>query len=241
MGQDRFPIDTMPDLQSPRIFISYSRKDGGELATELRKKLLAENLSLIWQDIVALESGRDWWSQIEDALRSKALQHFVLIVTPTALASSVVRDEIRLARKEGKAVSTIKGPGLGDLNKLPRWVGQLSDIDLPEHWDMLVRTAASKGKPNDTLSDHHVPPAGALSCSARRALRSTAASSKLLTRGTGTLRRPRCSGGWSRSTRALPGTSHSSTAPIARAPRCRKPRSRGSTRRLRRCATRYSA
>jgi Transposase domain (DUF772) len=51
--------------------------------------------------------------------------------------------------------------------------------------------------------------AGALSCSARRALRSTAASSKLLTRGTGTLRRPRCSGGWSRSTRALPGTSHS--------------------------------
>jgi hypothetical protein len=61
--------------------------------------------------------------------------------------------------------------------------------------------------------------AGALSCSMRRALRSTAASSKLLTRG-GTLRRPRCSGSWSRSTRALPGTSHSSTAPIARAPRC---------------------
>src|SRR5207302_6194857 len=60
--------------------------------------------------------------------------------------------------------------------------------------------------------------AGALSCSARRASRSMAASSKLLTRGTGTLRRPRCSGAWSRSTGALPATSHSSTAPIARAP-----------------------
>ena len=39
--------------------------------------------------------------------------------------------------------------------------------------------------------------ADALSCSARRALRSTAASSRPSTRATGTSRRPRCSGGWS--------------------------------------------
>jgi hypothetical protein len=32
-----------------------------------------------------MEGGRDWWGQIEDALKSKALQHFVLIVTAAAL------------------------------------------------------------------------------------------------------------------------------------------------------------
>jgi hypothetical protein len=31
---------------------------------------------------VALEGGRDWWSQIEAALKSEALQHFILVVTP---------------------------------------------------------------------------------------------------------------------------------------------------------------
>ena len=80
-----------------------------------------------------LDGGRDWWSQIEDALKSKPLQHFVLVVTPAALASPVVRREIRLARQEGKTVSPIKGPGLTDLGKLPRWLGQVYDLDVPEH------------------------------------------------------------------------------------------------------------
>src|SRR5204863_6790 len=91
------------------------------------------------QDLIALEGGRDWWSQIEDALKSKPLQHFVLVVTPAALASPVVRREIRLARQEGKTVSPVKGPGLGDLNTLPRWLGQVYDLDLPEHRTTLIR------------------------------------------------------------------------------------------------------
>src|SRR5271170_7752669 len=88
----------MRDPASARVFVSYSRKDGAAFAKSLRKKLEKNHLS-IWQDIVALEGGRDWWSQIEDAIRSKALQHFVLVVTPAALASPVVRREIRLARQ----------------------------------------------------------------------------------------------------------------------------------------------
>ena len=68
-----------------RIFISYSRKDGAEFAGWLRVWLSERNLS-VWQDIVALEGGRDWWSQIEEALKSKALQHFILVVTPASLA-----------------------------------------------------------------------------------------------------------------------------------------------------------
>ena len=84
-----------------RIFISYSRKDGAALAAQLRRDLENKGFS-IRQDPVALEGGRDGWSQIEGALKSKALQHFILVVTPQALASRVVRREIRLARQEGK-------------------------------------------------------------------------------------------------------------------------------------------
>jgi hypothetical protein len=115
-----------------RIFISYSRKDGAAFAAGLRRDLEAEGFA-IWQDLVALEGGRDWWSQIEGALRSKALRHFILAVTPQALASPVVRREIRLARQEGKTFLPVKGPGLGDLDALPRWIGQLIDLDIPEY------------------------------------------------------------------------------------------------------------
>jgi hypothetical protein len=80
-------LETFMVGQPPgRTFISCSRKDGAEFAAWLRGWLDERHLST-WQDIVALEGGRDWWSQIEDALKSKALQHFILVVT---LVSSVV-------------------------------------------------------------------------------------------------------------------------------------------------------
>jgi WD40 repeat protein len=132
-------------MPGTRIFISYSRKDGAEFAANLRKKLQKENFS-IWQDLLALEGGRDWWSQIEDALKSKVLQHFVLVVTPAALASQVVRQEIRLARQEGKSVCPIKGPGLDDLGSLPRWLGQVYDLDLPEHVTTLIRVLQDQSR-----------------------------------------------------------------------------------------------
>jgi WD40 repeat protein len=135
----------MPDPASARIFVSYSRKDGAAFAANLREKLLTKNLS-VWQDLVALEGGRDWWSQIEEAIRLKALQHFVLIVTPAALESPVVRREIRFARQEGKTVSPIKGPGLGELGKLPRWLGQVYDLDLPEHFTTLIRVLQDQSR-----------------------------------------------------------------------------------------------
>jgi hypothetical protein len=135
----------MTDSAQARIFISYSRKDGGEFADSVRKNLLKKNLS-IWQDIVTLEGGRDWWSQIEDAVKSKSLEHVVLILTPQALASSVIRREIRLARQEGKTVCPIRGPGLGDLNALPRWIGHVYDLDLPEHFTTLIRVLEDRSR-----------------------------------------------------------------------------------------------
>jgi hypothetical protein len=49
------------------------------------------------------------------------------------------RREIRLARQEGKTVSPVKGPALGELGQLPRWLGQVFDLDLSEHFTTLIR------------------------------------------------------------------------------------------------------
>jgi WD40 repeat protein len=137
----------MSDSNQRRTFISYSRQDGARAARCLRWWLVKHRLS-VWQDIDALEGGRDWWSQIEEALKSKALQHFVLIVTPAALASPHVRREIRLARQEGKTVCPIKGPGLTDLNKLPPWLGEVYDLEVPERRTNLLRVLEGDSRPS---------------------------------------------------------------------------------------------
>ena len=125
-------------IMQAHTFISYSRHDGAEAATKLRQELEAKGF-IIWQDLIALEGDRDWWSQIEEAIRAKALCHLVLVVTAAALESKYVRREIRLARQEGKTVSAVKGPGLGDLNKLPRWLGHIYDLDILEQRNRCLR------------------------------------------------------------------------------------------------------
>ena len=128
-------------MADERIFISYSTKDGKVCAAALRAELESLGFS-VWQDLIALKGGADWWSQIEGALKSKALQHSVLVVTPGALESKMVRQEIRLARQEGKTVSPVRGPGFDDLNELPRWLGQVYDLKIPEKCDLLMRVLA---------------------------------------------------------------------------------------------------
>ena len=136
----------MANSHPGRIFVSYSRRDGAAFARDLRIMLEQEGLS-VWQDVVALEGGQDWWSQIENALRSKELQHFVLVVTTAALESGVVKQEIRLARQEGKSVSPVRGPGVVDLNKLPRWLGHVYDLDLPEQKTALIAKLQREAEP----------------------------------------------------------------------------------------------
>ena len=121
-----------------RIFISYALKDGAAFAACLRKQLIDEGFS-VWQDLIAIEGGRDWWSQIEDALRAKSLQHFVLVATPGALESEVVGRERRLARQEGKTVSPVRGPGLPGFHALPRWLGEVYDLAIPEKRRLFIR------------------------------------------------------------------------------------------------------
>ena len=127
----------MRDPSTPRVFLSYSRKDGLEFARRLQAMLEAEGLSL-YRDLSDLEGGEDWWRQVETAIKS--VEHVVLVLTPEALQSRYVRDEWKLARQEGKAVWPVSGPGELDLSHLPRWMARANrhDIDIPESRDRLI-------------------------------------------------------------------------------------------------------
>ena len=133
------------------FYLPYSRKDGIEAARQLRDQLIAAGFS-VWQDLIAMESDRDWWSQITTTLKSNTLQHFVLVVTPGALESKVVRDEIRLARQEGKAVSLVKMPQVDfELGKVPRWFRHVYDLGIQEQ-----KTAFLEKLKKDS-TQHRVP------------------------------------------------------------------------------------
>ena len=136
----------MANSHPGRIFVSYSRRDGAAFARELRI-MLATTAAIGLAGRRRAEGGPDWWSQIENALRSKELQHFLLVVTSAALESGVVKQEIRLARQEGKSVSPVRGPGVVDLNKLPRWLGHVYDLDLPEQKTALIAKLQREAEP----------------------------------------------------------------------------------------------
>jgi NB-ARC domain len=66
----------------------------------------------------------------------------------------------RLARQEGKTVSPIRGPSLVDLTRLPRWLGQLYDLELPEHLNKLFGVLAVASRQKRTPMMAPEPPAG---------------------------------------------------------------------------------
>jgi len=127
----------MPDKL--RIFISYSRKDGFDFARNLRQKLEMLGFSL-WQDIISLEGGRDFWLQITAALDH--VEFMVLVLTDGAMQSPIVRKEWRYARQQGVCVYPVKGePFLQAVHQsLPRWMrdAQYYDFDIEEQWQKFV-------------------------------------------------------------------------------------------------------
>src|SRR5690242_2488227 len=108
--------------QRARVFLSYARADGQEFARELRTRLEGEHISL-WQDRVSMEGGRDWWLQIVEALNH--VEFMVLVMTPAALQSPIVRKEWRYARQQGVCVYPVKGPFPLDFASLPRWMREV--------------------------------------------------------------------------------------------------------------------
>jgi WD40 repeat protein len=121
------------------VFISYARTDGEDFTMRLRAHLEKEGIPL-WQDRVKMEGGRDWWLQITEALEH--VEFMVLVMTPSALLSDIVRKEWRYARQQGVCVYPIIGSSSIDFSSLPRWmrdthfynIGSLEDGQAWPEW-----------------------------------------------------------------------------------------------------------
>jgi len=111
---------TITSSGHPRIFISYARDDGEEFARKLRRCLVEDHGFSVWQDRTEMQVGEAWWQQIESALRNEHVEYLVLIMTPAAMKSEMVRKEWRLARREGVCVlPVIASPNLDIDSLLP--------------------------------------------------------------------------------------------------------------------------
>jgi alpha-ketoglutarate-dependent taurine dioxygenase len=70
-----------------------------------------------------MQVGEAWWQQIVAALTNEHVEYMVLVLTPAAMRSDMVRKEWRLARQEGVCVlPVIAAPDL-DFQSLPHWMG----------------------------------------------------------------------------------------------------------------------
>lgn len=108
----------------------------------------------VWRDINHLRGGDGWWSHIEAVLKSDRLHHLVLVVTPRTLESDITRRELHYARSCGKQISPIKGPDYDQ--GVPRWLGQLYDLDIPEQAAVFVEAIKGPSRAKPVL--HEAPP-----------------------------------------------------------------------------------
>lgn len=86
--------------------------------------------------------GEAWWQQIVAALTSEHVEHMVLVMTPAAMDSYIVRREWRIARQEGVCVlPVIASPDL-DFQSLPHGMSAVhfTNLDIDEDWTRFIRT-----------------------------------------------------------------------------------------------------
>lgn len=123
----------------PKIFISYARSDGEDFARHLRSEIESAGLS-VWQDRTHMEGGVDWWQQIQEALDKSVVM--VLIATPAAILSPVVRKEWSYARLVGVWIYPVIVPGNPpDFKLMPRWMHSVHfyDYNHPEQHALLLQ------------------------------------------------------------------------------------------------------
>ena len=76
--------------QTPRVFISYARKDGEAFAADLVRRIEQAEIP-VWRDRDGLRGGQGWWNQIDDVL--DLVEFIVVVMTPGAVVSKVVDKE----------------------------------------------------------------------------------------------------------------------------------------------------
>jgi hypothetical protein len=141
MSRDRFS-------GTPRVFLSYARKDGEEYARNLRIKLQTEQPEInLWQDRAEMEGGVGWWKQNEKALDQ--VRFLVIVMTPAAMQSEMTRKEWGYARQRGVNVYPVRGCREEELDYagLPNWMRKAHFFDLDKEWETFVNYLKSDRQP----------------------------------------------------------------------------------------------
>ena len=86
----------------PYIFASYSHRNMKEVFPVIRK--LADARFRIWYD-EGIEPGNEWPEEVGKALRG--CQLFVVFMSPSAMESRNVRNEINYASSENKSIMVV--------------------------------------------------------------------------------------------------------------------------------------
>jgi hypothetical protein len=90
------PIATMPK----EIFISYSRRDQ-EFVTRLASDLDAQ-VAGVWFDQATIQPGQKWHDEIIEGIQE--CKAFILVLSPDAMESHYVREEVNKALELGKTI-----------------------------------------------------------------------------------------------------------------------------------------
>ena len=139
-------------------FVSYAREDA-EFVLRLAKDLRLGGAG-VWVDQLDIAPGQRWDRAVEDAL-AKCLQ-LVVILSPAAVESTNVMDEVSLALEDGKTVV----PVLHRQCKIPFRLRRLQYVDLS------VDYKAGHDRLLDTLGGGLRPPPGAANTSHVKVVRS---------------------------------------------------------------------
>jgi len=125
------------------IFLSYARRDG-EFALKLARDLRAANVD-VWVDQLNIAAGQPWDHVVEAALRSSA--QLVVILSPDAVASRSVMDEVSFALGEDRLVL----PAIYRACEIPFRLRRLQHVSFEaDYASGLARLVAALPAGNDT-------------------------------------------------------------------------------------------
>lgn len=141
MGRGLNPFDT-----ASRVFISYARSDGEEIAGSLRARLEQDHPQItLWLDRARMVAGVGWWKQITEALDQ--VEILVMVLTPGVLSSEVAAKEWRYARQQGVRVCPVTQDASGiNFTSLPRWMRRAHCYDLTREWETFIAYLHGTGK-----------------------------------------------------------------------------------------------
>lgn len=102
---------------SKDIFISYSRRDQ-EFVTRLASDLDA-HVAGVWFDQSAIEAGQNWHDEIMEGIRD--CKAFIVVLSPNAVQSKYVREEVEEALRLGKTIFPV-------IYQPAKWVGEFETL-----------------------------------------------------------------------------------------------------------------